>query len=96
LAEPDQHLGPFAVCADAQGRVSAASCSKLSRSWSPNARMAYLENDAARNVRFYERYRFEVVGRDEVLGVECTFTPRKRTDLQSSPLTIDSTVYPEL
>jgi GNAT superfamily N-acetyltransferase len=40
--------------------------------------------------------RFEVVGRDEVLGIECTFTSRKPTDLQSSPLTINSTVYPEL
>ena len=58
--------------------------------------MAYLENDTARNVCFYERYGFEVVGRDEVLGIECTFTSRKPTDLQSSPLTNDSTVYPEL
>lgn len=58
--------------------------------------MAYLKTDTARNVRFYERYGLEVVGRDEVLGIECTFTSREPTDLQSSPLTIDSTVYPEL
>lgn len=51
---------------------------------------------AARNVCLYERYSLEVVGRDEVLGIECTFTSREPTDLQSSPLTIDSTVYPEL
>jgi hypothetical protein len=58
--------------------------------------MAYLKTEAARNVRLYERYGFEVVGRHEVLGIEYTFTSREPTDLQSSPLPIDSKVYPEL
>lgn len=34
---------------------------------------AYLETDTAHNVRFYERFGFEAVGRDEVLDVECSF-----------------------
>ncbi|MDP8925363.1 MAG: hypothetical protein M3M97_00285 [Actinomycetota bacterium] len=58
--------------------------------------MAYLETDTARNVRFYERYGFEVVGQDEVLGIESTFTSRKPPDVQSSLLTNDSPVYLEL
>ncbi len=39
----------------------------------------YLETDTARNVRFYERFGFETVGRDEVLGIECTFMSRRPT-----------------
>ncbi len=44
---------------------------------------AYLETDTVRNVRFYERFGFETVGRDEVLGVECTFMSRRPTISQS-------------
>ena len=39
----------------------------------------YLETDTTRNVRFYERFGFVASGRDEVLGVECSFMLRRPT-----------------
>ncbi len=38
---------------------------------------AYLETDKPENVRFYERFGFEVVGEQEVLGVTNYFMLRK-------------------
>jgi ribosomal protein S18 acetylase RimI-like enzyme len=38
---------------------------------------AYLETDKAINVRFYERFGFEVVGEEEVLGVTNYFMIRR-------------------
>jgi ribosomal protein S18 acetylase RimI-like enzyme len=37
---------------------------------------AYLETDKPANVRFYERFGFEVVGEQEVLGVPNWFMSR--------------------
>jgi hypothetical protein len=37
---------------------------------------AYLETDKPENVRFYERFGFEVVGEEEVLGVPNWFMIR--------------------
>ena len=64
------HFGPLAVDAHLQGRSIG---SKLLRIFC--ARMdaagedAYLETDKLINVRLYERFGFEVVGEQEVLGV---------------------------
>jgi ribosomal protein S18 acetylase RimI-like enzyme len=38
---------------------------------------AYLETDKPENVRFYERFGFEVVGEEEVLGVPNWFMLRR-------------------
>ncbi len=79
--DPDErhwHLGPVAVDAHLQGMGIG---SKLMRVFS--ARMdaagedAYLETDKAINVRFYERFGFEVVGEEEVLGVTNYFMIRR-------------------
>src|SRR5215208_2581248 len=97
LAEPHRHLlGPFAVWPTRREGVSAASCSKLSRSWSPNARDGLPGDRHSAKRPLLRALRFEVVGQDKVLGIECTFTSRKPTGLQTSPLTNDSTVYPAL
>ncbi|MDQ4063927.1 MAG: GNAT family N-acetyltransferase [Actinomycetota bacterium] len=64
------HFGPLAVDAHLQGKGIG---SKLMRVFC--ARMdaagedAYLETDKLINVRFYERFGFEVVGEEEVIGV---------------------------
>jgi GNAT superfamily N-acetyltransferase len=82
-AEPHWHLGPFAVRADVKGSGTG---SELLEAFlelvDKHEGKAYLETDTARNVRFYERFGFETVGRDEVLGVECTFMSRRPTVTQ--------------
>jgi GNAT superfamily N-acetyltransferase len=79
-AEPHWHLGPFAVRADAQARgIGSQLLEAFLELVDKREGMAYLETDTAGNVRFYERFGFETVGRDEVLGVECTFMTRRPT-----------------
>ena len=79
-AEPHWHLGPFAVRADAQARgIGSQLLEAFLEPVDKCEGMAYLETDTAGNVRFYERFGFERVGRDEVLGVECTFMSRRPT-----------------
>ena len=79
-AEPHWHLGPFAVRADAQARGIGSQLLEAFLELVEKCEvMAYLETDTAGNVRFYERFGFETVGRDEVLGVECTFMSRRPT-----------------
>jgi ribosomal protein S18 acetylase RimI-like enzyme len=79
-AEPHWHLGPFAVRADAQARgIGSQLLEAFLELVDQYEGMAYLETDTARNVRFYERFGFETVRRDEVLGVECTFMSRRPT-----------------
>lgn len=79
--DPDErhwHFGPLAVDAHLQGMGIG---SKLLRVFS--ARMdaagdgAYLETDKPINVRLYERFGFEVVGEQEVLGVPNWFMLRR-------------------
>ena len=79
-AEPHWHLGPFAVRADAQARgIGSQLLEAFLELVDKCGGIAYLETDTAGNVRFYERFGFETVGRDEVLGVECTFMSRRPT-----------------
>ena len=79
-AEPHWHLGPFAVRADVQARgIGSQLLEAFLELVDKREGMAYLETDTAGNVRFYERFGFETVGRDEVLGVECTFMSRRPT-----------------
>lgn len=77
-AAPHWHLGPFAVRADAQSRgIGSQLLEAFLEPVDKHEGTAYLETDPARNVRFYERFGFTTVGRDEVLSVECTFKSRK-------------------
>jgi GNAT superfamily N-acetyltransferase len=78
-AEPHWHLGPLAVRADAQARgIGSRLLKAFLELVDKHEGTAYLETDTARNVRFYERFGF-TAGRDEVLGVECTFMSRRPT-----------------
>jgi ribosomal protein S18 acetylase RimI-like enzyme len=71
------HLGPVAVDAHLQGRgigskLMRAFCERMDAAGED----AYLETDKPENVRFYERFGFEVVGEEEVIGVPNWFMMR--------------------
>lgn len=73
------HLGPLAVDAYAQGRGVGSRLMQVFCARMDAAREdAYLETDKQINVRFYERFGFEVVGEEDVLGVPNWFMRRTR------------------
>ncbi len=64
------HLGPVAVDAHLQGmgigsKLLRVFCAQMDAAGED----AYLETDKPENVRFYERFGFEVVGEEDVIGV---------------------------
>jgi ribosomal protein S18 acetylase RimI-like enzyme len=64
------HLGPVAVDAHLQGmgigtNLMRVFCAQMDAA----GEVAYLETDKPENVRFYERFGFELVGEEEVIGV---------------------------
>ena len=72
------HLGPLAVDAHLQGegvgsRMMQVFCARMDAAGED----AYLETDKPINVRFYERFGFEVVGEEDVLGVPNWFMLRR-------------------
>ncbi len=79
--EPDGrhwHLGPVAVDTGLQGmgvgsRLMEVYCAQVDASGED----AYLETDKPGNVRFYERFGFELVGEQEVLGIPNWFMLRQ-------------------
>ena len=76
--EPHWHLGPVAVDAHLQGmgvgsRLMQAFCAKMDAEHED----AYLETDKPENVRFYERFGFEVVSEQDVLGTPNWFMLRR-------------------
>jgi len=78
LEERHWHLGPVAVDAHLQGKgigskLMQAFCAQMDAV----GEVAYLETDKESNVRFYERFGFEVVGEEEVLGVPNWFMIRR-------------------
>jgi len=75
------HLGPVAVDTHLQGRgigskLMLAFCARMDAA----GEVAYLETDKEINVRFYERFGFEVVGEGQVLGVRNWFMTRPAED----------------
>ncbi len=76
--EAHVHLGPVAVDSHLQGRgigslMMRAHCDRLGTS----GQIGYLETDKAENVGFYERFGYEVVAEDPVLGVPNWFMRRE-------------------
>ncbi len=72
------HLGPLAVDAHLQGegvgsRMMQVFCARMDAAGED----AYLETDKPINVRFYERFGFEIVGEQEVLSVTNWFMLRR-------------------
>ena len=72
------HLGPLAVDAHLQGagigsRMMHAFCARMDAAGDD----AYLETDKPINVRFYERFGFEIIAEQEVIGVTNWFMLRR-------------------
>ena len=67
--EPHSHLGPVAVDDGIKGRgIGTRLMEAYCRHIDEAHLAAYLETETPRNVRFYERFGFEVVDRADVLG----------------------------
>ena len=73
------HLGPVAVDAGLQRRGVGSLLMEVFRAQvDASGEEAYLETDKPGNVRFYERFGFEVIGEQDVLGVPNWFMLRRR------------------
>ena len=80
------HLGPVAVDVHLQGmgigsRLMKVFCARMDAAGED----AYLETDKPVNVRFYERFGFEVTGEQEVLGVPNWFMTRRAEERDQHP-----------
>ncbi len=71
------HLGPFAVAEDHRGRgLGSGVLAQYCRGLDGAGVAGYLEVDDPDNVGLYERFGFDVVAEDAVLGVRCWFMLR--------------------
>lgn len=78
LDEPHVHLGPLAVDAHLQGQgMGSLIMQEHCRRLDADSAVGYLETDKPENVRFYERFGFQVVGEEPVLGVPNWFMRRE-------------------
>jgi ribosomal protein S18 acetylase RimI-like enzyme len=76
--EPHVHLGPVAVDAHLQGQgIGSLMMDEHCRRLDAAGEVGYLETDKRENVRFYERFGFEVIGEEPVLGVPNWFMRRE-------------------
>jgi ribosomal protein S18 acetylase RimI-like enzyme len=77
--EPHVHLCPLAVDAHLQGRrIGSRIMEEHCRRLDGAGDLGYLETDKAENVRFYERFGFEVTAEGKVIGVRNWFMLRQR------------------
>jgi ribosomal protein S18 acetylase RimI-like enzyme len=75
--EPHVYLGPLAVDADLQGQgIGSLIMKEHCRRLDAGRETGYLETDKPENVRFYDRFGFEVIGEEPVLGVPNWFMRR--------------------
>jgi len=86
--DPDEahvHLGPLAVDAHLQGQgIGSLIMHEHCRRLDAAGDVGYLETDKPENVAFYERFGFEVIGEEPVIGVANWFMRREsRSDAGS-------------
>src|SRR5262249_10541678 len=68
------HVGPIGVDPTSQGRgVGKALLESFLSTVDAQRLPAYLETDVDRNVKLYEKFGFEVIGREEINGVNNRF-----------------------
>jgi len=72
--EPHWHLGPIGVLPEEQGRgIGTALMVNFCQRVDQETRPAYLETDLPENVRFYEKFGFQVKAESLILGVRNSF-----------------------
>lgn len=72
--EPHWHLGPIGVLPQEQGKgIGTVLMSHFCDRVDQEGRPAYLETDLAQNVRFYQKFGFEVTAQTNILGVANSF-----------------------
>jgi ribosomal protein S18 acetylase RimI-like enzyme len=77
LIEAHWHLGPVGVERDLQGKgIGSALLKAFCDRMDSAGVLAYLETDKSENLRFYERFGFEAVAEDDVIGVRNWFMAR--------------------
>jgi ribosomal protein S18 acetylase RimI-like enzyme len=75
--EPHWHLGPVGVEPELQGHgIGGALVQEFCRRMDEMGSVSYLETDKHETVGFYERFGFQVIGDDRVLGVPNWFMVR--------------------
>jgi ribosomal protein S18 acetylase RimI-like enzyme len=76
--EHHSHLGPLAVDADMRGRgIGSQILGHYCRQLDDASLMGYLETDSEDKVRLYERFGFEVIREQQVIGVRNWFMVRQ-------------------
>jgi ribosomal protein S18 acetylase RimI-like enzyme len=77
LAEAHWHLGPVAVDPSFQHQgIGSLMLQRFCALVDEDGAAAYLETDDGANVRLYERFGFEAIGQDEILGTTNWFMRR--------------------
>ena len=77
LDEPHVHLGPLAVDRELQRQgIGSLILEEHCRRLDAAGELGYLETDKPENVPFYERFGFEVIGEEPVIGVTTWYMRR--------------------
>jgi ribosomal protein S18 acetylase RimI-like enzyme len=87
LDEPHVHLGPFAVDAHLQRQgIGSMIMQEHCRRLDAAREVGYLETDKPENVLFYERFDYEVIGEERVIGVPNWFMRRPAVSSRAAGL----------
>jgi GNAT superfamily N-acetyltransferase len=77
--EPHVHLGPIGVAPELQGQgVGSALMQRYLDHLRQDNLAGYLETDKPENVKFYEKFRFEVTREEPVIGVPTWYMWRRK------------------
>lgn len=80
--EPHWHIGPIGVAPQFQGQgVGKALLAAFLEKADSDGTFAYLETDVDRNVLLYQQFGFQVIGEQDILGVNNRFMRREVSPL---------------
>ena len=69
--KPHMHIGPLGVLPEMQGNGVGSKLMQACLAYADGENLpSYLETDRDRNVPFYEKHGFKVIGEEDILGVK--------------------------